>query len=324
MQDPAQGFAALDPAASDPLKVVASFDAMISRGYGIDRLLAGAAALAGAVCGIERFGRAVRYDPAGRRVADADPGTRFPERALGDGSVWLEREGAAHPDDGVILDRLAFAIGLIESRRLTPEPLQVVLDAGRTVDERIVALAQLRIEPSARIRLVAVDGGARPGPSTTPVPTRYGMLRALVDASGEFSPAEGDGRTGFGQWVRADHAPDSWAGAVIAHRLTTRLMPVVDVTDIGAMLILAKAHDPDDPHPDVRALTGLDDRSSEILRVLVESDSVRSAAAELAMHHSTLQARHQQLIERIGYDPRTVSGRLRYIAAEMLRRLGDD
>lgn len=64
--------------------------------------------------------------------------------------------------------------------------------------------------------------------------------------------------------------------------------------------------------------------SGEILRVLVEADSIRAATTRPAMHHSTLQARHESLIHYLGYDPRTTAGRMRYIAAELLRRLEID
>jgi hypothetical protein len=98
---------------------------------------------------------------------------------------------------------------------------------------------------------------------------------------------------------------------------------VVDAADLGALLILARAYDPRAPHEDVVALRRLDPRSAEILRVLVEADSVRSAAAELGMHHTTLQARHEALTKELGYDPRAITGHARYIAAALLQRLTD-
>ncbi len=152
------------------------------------------------------------------------------------------------------------------------------------------------------------------------MPTRFGTLRATLDVGERPDPA---GPAGLGQWVRADRAPESWEGAVIALRLTTPLTPVVDATALGAMIVLARAYDPALPHPDVEALAHLDRRSAEILRVLVEADSIRAAAAELAMHHSTLQAKHESLRRLIGYDPRTTAGRMRYVAAEMLRRINE-
>ncbi len=110
---------------------------------------------------------------------------------------------------------------------------------------------------------------------------------------------------------------------MIALRLTDTSDPVVDATDLGALLLLARAHDPREPHEDIRALARLDARSTQVLRALVEADSLRSAAARLGMHHSTLQARHDALTRDLGYDPRTASGKARYAAAEFLLRLTD-
>ena len=45
--------------------------------------------------------------------------------------------------------------------------------------------------------------------------------------------------------MRADHAPKSWDGAVIAYRLADATDPVVDAELLGAMLLLALAHDPE-------------------------------------------------------------------------------
>lgn len=109
----------------------------------------------------------------------------------------------------------------------------------------------------------------------------------------------------------------------MALRLTDASTPAVDAADLGAMLLLAQTYDPEHPHEDVRALARLDRRSADVLRTLVEADSVRSAAAELGMHHSTVQARHEALTHTLGYDPRSNVGRMRYIAAALLLRLTD-
>ena len=63
---------------------------------------------------------------------------------------------------------------------------------------------------------------------------------------------------------------------------------------------------------------------AEVLRVLVEAESIRSAAVDLNLHHSTLQAKHRQLCDLLSYDPRTPGGRARYIIAEILHRLRPD
>ncbi|MEV7721696.1 PucR family transcriptional regulator, partial [Streptomyces sp. NPDC088184] len=73
---------ALDPEASETLKVISYFDTLITGGVGLDGLLRGAAALSGTVAGAERRGRTSRRDPEGRRQGrpprPAPPKTRPP------------------------------------------------------------------------------------------------------------------------------------------------------------------------------------------------------------------------------------------------------
>lgn len=313
---------ALDPEASEAVKVVSFFDALITNSVGLYGLLRGAAVLSGVVAGAEREGKVSRFDPEGKRLADSQPHSRPLKRSFAGGVVWIEREGAPHANDNMVLDRLAFAVGLLDMQNGMPGGLAVILDSSRALDERIAALSRLRISPDARVRLIATHAGAaHVGSMTTVMPTRYGMLQATLDLDGSLEPIP---PAGFGEWVRADRVHESWEGAVIAHRLTTRFTPVLSAEDLGAMLLLARSYDPKDPPVDVLVLESLDDRSAEILRVIVETDSIRGAAAELAMHHSTVQAKHESLAEQLGYDPRTLGGRMRYMAAEILRRLGDD
>ena len=321
MQELVGRLTALDPEASETLKVVAYFDALVASGVGLDGLLRAAAVLSGVVAGAERRGRVSRCDATGRRLDAGDDVKRSPERVVAGARVWLEREGPLHANDEMVVERLALAVELLDTRRGPASGLEVVVDADRGATERKEALARLRIDGSARLRLVATSvGQPAPGEPSTVVPSRYGMLRATVDVSGRLSPT---GRAGLGVWTRADHAPESWESAVIAYRLTDAADPIVDASDLGAMLVLARAYDPEFPHPDVTKLAGLDAVQAKILRALVEADSIRSAATKLGMHHSTVQARHDALASELGYDPRTPIGRMRYVAAALLLRLSD-
>ncbi|MDN3261549.1 hypothetical protein QWJ26_17325 [Streptomyces sp. CSDS2] len=320
MQELLGRLTALDPEASESLKVVSYFDTLVTAGAGLDALLRGAAALSGVVAGADRRGRISRRAPDGR-TPQTEPLARSPQRACSVGSVWLERVGSPHANDEMIVERLALSLDLIEARRSPVSALEIVIDPARTVAERTTALAKLRLEPNSRIRIVAT----RPDTPTVTaasavVPTRYGIVRATLCRTAQEPPSR---PAGLGQWVRADHAPDSWDGAMVALRLTDPSDPVVDATDLGALLLLARAHDPREPHEDIKALARLDARSTQVLRALVEADSLRSAAARLGMHHSTLQARHDALTRELGYDPRTASGKVRYAAAEFLLRLTD-
>ncbi len=313
--------ASLDPDADETLRVIKYFDALMSVGTSVDGYLRAAAVMADAVAGADRGGRISRFTPDGRKApADETPHGSV-VRPIEDGSVWLERTGAAHRNDEIVVDRLAFAVGFLDARNDPSSGLALIVDAGRSVDERAAGLSRLHLDPAGRIRVIATDLGKAASGISAAVPTRYGILQASLDLNGSVEPS---GPAGIGIWTRADHAPESWEGAVFAHRLSVPETPVVNADDLGAMVILARAYDPDTPHPDVEALTRLDARSAEVLNTLVTAISIRSAATDLAMHHSTLQAKHEMLSRDLGYDPRSTAGRMRYMAAEFLRRLGTD
>lgn len=312
---------ALDPEVSETLSVISYFDALVAGGVGVDALLRGAAVLAGAVAGAEVRGKVIRRDPQGRRLDDGDEHLRSATRHTAAATVWLERDEPAHASDAMILERLALAVELAATRHNPDNALDILLDEARTQGERAASLARLGLEPGTRLRIVAsaVEDVVPNRPSTI-VATHSGMLRATVDLQGDYAPR---GRTGFGTWERAFDASASWAAAVIAFRFTDANTLTVDASELGALLELVRKYDPRAPHADVVKLQQLDERSAHILRTLVEAESVRAAAVQLGMHHSSLQARHEDLTQALGYDPRTVVGRIRYATAEMLRRLTD-
>ncbi|GAA0036110.1 CdaR family protein [Brevibacterium metallidurans] len=347
MRDLLGKLTALDPEARESLKVVGYFDALTARGVGLGGLLRAAAALSGTVAAATIRGTTTAYDPDGRRLAEVDDASRGSVVEFRLGEVWLDRAGAPHSSDAMITERLALAIEAFESRQGSTREVEVIVDAQRTVPERMTALVRIGIDPTDSVRVIVSDEDPGPGWTwTAPTPTPSGILHTSLEVrrkgaggggggaggalnrdqsdSGELSTSGSRSRTGIGTWVRADCAPESWEAALVAHRLLgDGPETILDATDLGGMLILARAYDPAVPHPDVAALSELDDLTAEILRTLVDSESIRSAAAKLAMHHSTLQARHETLTARLGYDPRTTIGRMRYTAAEFLRRLGD-
>lgn len=310
------------PEASEALRIVAYFDVLISRNAGFDSLLRGAAMLSGTVAGATFRGRTMRRDPGGEPLSDA-PDLHFSSERTGDTwRVWLEREGEAEPGDEVILERVALGFELLESQRLPTRSLEVALDAAHPRSERLAALARHHVDVTKPLRVLATPP-EQPSPTgaSAIIPTRYGLVRATLNTTDRV---QHHGRVGIGSWERPDDAPASWNAAVIALHLTgDESATVLDATELGAMLQLVQAYDPRDPHPDVRTLATLDDQSQEVLLALVESESVRSAAARLGMHHSTVQARHEALTRTLGYDPRSNLGRMRYIAAALLLRFTD-
>ncbi|MBD3753542.1 MAG: hypothetical protein IE935_14275, partial [Micrococcales bacterium] len=90
MQELVGRITALDPEASETLKVITYFDALVGAGAGIDALLRAAATLSGVTAGLEHRDRIRRRDASGRQV-DGDPVVTSPARDVPGGRVWLER-----------------------------------------------------------------------------------------------------------------------------------------------------------------------------------------------------------------------------------------
>lgn len=315
MQELVGRLTALDPEASETLKVITYFDALVGAGAGIDALLRAAATLSGVTAGARLRDRVQRREPGGRRV-EGDAGVRSPRREIAGGEVWLERGADHFVNDEMVVERLALAVTLTEARRRPEAALEVAVDAASPLAERLAALARLRIDATACVRAIAVPlEAAEPG--SVPVAAGARMVRALVDDGSRSLPVRG----GAGTWVRADRLPESWDAATTALRLTDAAHPVVDAAELGALLLVARGFDPAAPPEDVRALASLGERSREVLHALVKHESLRSASAALGMHHSTVQARHEALTRELGYDPRSALGRARYLASELLLRL---
>ncbi|WP_210604529.1 hypothetical protein [Brevibacterium oceani] len=311
------------PEASEALKIVAYFDVLISKDAGVDSLLRGAAMLSGGVAGAEFRGRTVRCDSNGRTLAGQTAAGATYERRGESWRVWLELDEEDHPTAEVIVERLGFGVALLDTRRTGEHGIEAALDPARTVSDRLAALARNHVHTTEPVRVIATltDSPAPPGPSSI-LPTRFGLMRATIESSG--GSADYPHRIGFGLRLRPDEAPESWNSAIIALHLTDEeVTRSFDVTELGSMLDLVKNFDPGNPHPDVVALASLDDRARRVLLALVEADSLRSAATELGMHHSTVQGRHESLTRALGYDPRSNLGRMRYIAAGLLYRFTD-
>lgn len=330
MQELVGRLTALDPEASESLKVVAYFDVLIAGGVGLEALLRGAAVLSGAVAGAADGRRTRRIGPDGGRVADdvapgaADLPLHWPTRTISTGTVWLERDGAPHANDEMVVERLALAVDLVGARGpgRPSSALETAIDAARDVEERRVALSRLRLDPAREVRVAAhpVSHVTQAALSTV-VATRYGLVRAVLLGR----DATVSGPAGVGVPRRADELPESFRTAVLALRLLPGGDDVVDAAALGIVLAAVSALEPvAAQQPDVVALTRLDARTRAVLDELAGAESVRAAATALGMHHSTLQARHEALTNDLGYDPRSLDGRARYRVARLLLRLVED
>lgn len=264
-------------------------------------------------------------DPAATPTTDTRPDPAAPETPA---ALWLETPG---PPDGVramILERAAGAIRAVLDRTRgwapaaasAPDPalVEVVLDASAPKAARAHAAAQLGLRSGQLVCAVALYGGGA----------------EIVPAGRSGSEAR---RAGVGQAVEPAELPRSWAAARTALRLTaegTARDPgprTVYADELGGLALLADAVGPDTPPvPDelaVERAVAEAPWAAATLHAVSSSPSLRAAAAELTVHHSTLQERLVQTEHVLGWDVHSPQGRLRLqlaLAVRKLRRTATD
>ncbi|MER5428291.1 helix-turn-helix domain-containing protein [Streptomyces sp. NPDC002588] len=328
MKELAGRLTALDPDAGAAVRVIAYFDGLAEARAGVESLVRGAAVLAGVPARLVDADRRVRIrveEDGTRRDSDLPPDPEWPSAALtpdGAPALWLERAGAAPSVvDAVILERAAGAVRLVLDRTRGRAPLddpalvETLLDATAAEPARLHAARKLGLDPLAPARALATPAG-RP---------------RVVPASAETPGTESAVRTGVGPAVPVLELPRSWAAARTALRFTAEGGPhdpgprVVYADELGgiaslAELVVAGA----EPPPDVRAVEEAAADAPWLLATLyavTATASMRAAAAEANVHHSTLQDRLAHAEHLLGWPVRTPQGRLRLHLALTMRRL---
>ncbi|MDK1342409.1 helix-turn-helix domain-containing protein [Streptomyces sp. 378] len=168
---------------------------------------------------------------------------------------------------------------------------------------------------------------ARTGPASTATAavTVTGQRSALAE------PGLPDGRLGIGPAVPVLDLPRSWAEARTALRFSAEGTPqdpgprVVYAEELGGIALLADVVAPGaEPPPDVRALETAAATTPWLfatVHAVVSTASLRAAAAEINVHHSTLQDRLAHAEHLLGWPIRTPQGRLRLQLALTMRHL---
>lgn len=335
MKELAGRLTALDPDAGAAVRVIAYFDRLSESRAGLEALVRGAAVLAGVPARLvdtERRVR-VRVEADGtRRDSGAPPDPGWPSAALAPGgaaALWLERaEAAPSVVDAVILERAAGAVRLVLDRTRGRAPVddpalvETVLDAGAPEAARVHAARGLGLDPGGTARALApLDG--------RPVVVA-GRADAEAPTAGTVAGLPG-GRVGVGPEVPVLDLPQSWAQARTALRFTaegTAQDPgpmVVHADELGGVALLADLVAPGaQAPPDVRALEAAGASTPWLLATLdavVSTASLRAAAAEINVHHSTLQDRLSHAEHLLGWPLRTPQGRLRLQLALTMRHL---
>lgn len=304
----------LDPAASESVKIIDYFDSLVAGGCGAEAIVRGAAILGQTTAAARVRGKVVRVDADGRRVSDADA----PDGPSAAAGVWFERADDPTINDAMILDRARLALAIIETRSLpTTSAVDRVIDPDASWVDRQGAAQRLKL--TVPVRVIAAPPPGPPsfaGPATVLATGRGAVWVGLGDTMPTHGPA------GVSTAAGLEDVPRAAADALLALRLTDDRHPLVDTDDLGALILVARAHERDSPrHPDVERLATLDARTLDALDVVVDSESIRAAATVLALHHSTLQSRHDAWTRTLGYDPLSPRGRARYLTARLLLRL---
>ncbi|MBH0100101.1 helix-turn-helix domain-containing protein [Salinibacterium sp. NSLL150] len=329
MQELAGRLKALDPEASETLRVISYFDALTAGHASAEVLLRGASMLAGCPAGFTSPALTLRVDERGRRSPEAGTPAFWPTRAVtGGGTVWIERDGNAHANDDMILERVALALGILFERTGPAEsvhnPVETLLDSTESAESRQAAAHALHLVATTRYRVItqpASTMNAAAGPSAV-ITTVAGAVRAEIVLSTDAVAAP---RAGIGIAASPSDLIRSWLSALTALRLTSDHEPVLYGDDLGSLLLLAEISPAGAPENcDLQSLGVVIRETPRILPMLdtlAASESLRAAAATLGFHHSTVQSRAEELSAKLGFDVRTSRGRTRLSVALALHRL---
>ncbi|MEV6209114.1 helix-turn-helix domain-containing protein [Kitasatospora sp. NPDC051914] len=345
MEALAERLSQLDPEVRGAVQVVALYDTLMRRRVDLPALARASAGLAECPAGIRigAAGRPIRMAPDGREAADPPAAASSTVPVTLDeeeiGAVWLERPGAPHPLDAVLLDRLAIAVAAAverygPARTTMADPALVELAVSSETDEaaRARALRLLGFAGDRPVRVAAVCSppplGRVAGLLCPDRPVKAALLGGVgvllaADLDGARWPA--DMRAGLG----ADPRPElAWGEARTALRFTTAREPVVRYADLGALALLAAVPaEAARRNPDVAALTRLAATTPEDLETLdayCATGSHRAAAELLHLHHSSVARRLDRIARSLGLDLTTPAGVARATTALTVHRLLDD
>lgn len=276
-----------------------------------------------------------------------------------DGLAWLEREGARGDLDDFILERMALTVASVLVRSVPladidfatglsdPALAQLLINEKANEAERSRAARLMGIDQSSRIQLVAVQ-------SDFFLPLHVEQLAAtlrtawkrqvfaaqmskdvvIVISLGrdavDWNTVSVDGRAASSEVVDVLQAPDAWRQARVALRFAglgsawPRQLDAGRVGVLGALSALDPALVRADP--DVRRIEALaaatgGAESLRILDIVLQSDTLRSAAREANFHHSSIQSRLATIEKRYGLSVRTGIDRQRIATALLLWQL---
>ncbi len=322
MQELLGRLSALDPEASQGLRVIACFDELMSGGVAVRGLLNAAAALAGVPVGMQRGGEVQRVDARGALLSTTPPPRRLSAEAGAGVDVWIERERPL-ANDAIVLERLALSVrlrldprGPASASEAVRRDVAALLDPTTSPAARGEAAARLRLSGGERYRvlvapLFAVWRQHPSGPEDV-VWTSHGPVHVvLVQQAATAAGAP----LGLGVAASLEQLPRSYRTALIALRLHDgSAVDPVCADDLGGLAeLLAELSDDDGADVDGPGMAGVMSHGWGYATVdaLVRSSTVREAAREVGVHHSTMTSRVEVITGLLGFDPLTGLGRTR-------------
>lgn len=320
MQELLARLKALDPNASLALRIIACFDELVRGGVNIHGLLGAAASLSGCVAGYtgRESARTLRVSPSGQVLKDGVSGKRCGALETDGMTVWLERDGPAHVNDRMILERLALALA-VRSGHQAEDPLRRLgdlLDADVDVEQRRATASKLGLVPRHRYRVASLPLFATWKQHRElledVVHTRFGPLHVCLLGADvthiEASPC------GIGVATGIEDLHRSFATALVSLRLCAAPdVPVVVADEYGGLIDLLAQCAIDRPLLDVEELENVMQHpwAALTLDALLRSASIRDASRIAGVHHSTMQARLETIRDLLSFDPMEGIGRTR-------------
>jgi hypothetical protein len=285
-------------------------------------------------------GLLVQVGPDGREIEDSRDAASTTARAALEGTsggeVWLERAERPGPLDDLVVERMASAALVVldrmygTARESEDGALQSLLSERLSEIERVRAARLLGFDDAERVRAVALaqHGGFGHGATSRRVTSvvrqlekrgeiaraaRIGDVFALLTTASQLDdPLPADLRAGVGNEVDVLEACESWATARAALRFTTqvpglRRASLVEADRLGSAVALAAI--PAEQLvglPELDALDALVSSASgcdavAALDAFVRAGSMRRAATELHLHHTSVASRVKRAGKALGY-----------------------
>lgn len=346
---------ALDADAASAVRVIGFFDALVEQGAAIDLILRQTAALTECPVGVRSSGSQLseRLEPGGEMRFGGPPASAHRYQLPSGDEVWLERDGAEHPLDDLVLERFALAAAVAFGRGQQDLSaldqsalLQLAVSASTPDSARRRMLERLGIRAAATVHVLAMAGPADqfdelgrrlPGKHRARVGP-IGLLLAVQKPQDALAVPVGS-RVGIAPPHLATELPEAWRQACTALRFTaasthpappypTYEPPVVRFDDLGSFGPIAEALTADQISalPDVIALDKLaelpgGEEMLHTLEAVAATDSLRRAAAILHMHHNSVAHRVARAEQVLGFSVADLYARPRLMLAIGLRRI---